>query len=324
MFAQPAFSIAKVGNGGDIVDVFLDEIRIALRDSAREPLLSDALASQCDHVPEPSERAGCRAFVLRAVPQLRQLLEHPPAFQLVFEPLVLQDGRPVQAGTECEAAAPVLFHYDSIKSMLPAQLFHLAAHELGHKVRNGQGGCVDDDSPQEGFASGRRLLDSFAAAWTAHAAERKLIQESFGIKDEFSCGIFYAGVPFQARSSFQVLRRFDDRANPSVYRTGPHEFVGSDTCVARDFRTGVTLAFRFRIHEAGGCRRDDVQARGVTAWIERRVPGSQAPEILKLVELRGRNPLCESDSGEPIALEVDGVGFCSEYLGSLGTMTGAP
>lgn len=272
--AQAAAAI-RIGNGGDVLDSFLQRTRMVLSQTMASLDLHEREAEEaCALVARltPAQRGECAAFLAPLAKDFLAQNTFPAITELVLESEPLEMANPdgslrrVAAATECGADSPIRFHADSIASLNPRQLASLMVHEFGHKVVQ-EGRCVQDNAPTATFPSamgGRQFLDAVAEAAVGYAVKRGFLSDEFAITDFFLCEVVNPGNPFGFESQLSVPRRYFAHGNFDHYETGPGALLRDVSCGINDYSSGQRVFLRVRIEEFSGCR----------------VPGSSRTEVM--------------------------------------------
>jgi hypothetical protein len=169
----------KVGNGGDIMAVFLEQIRFSIVEVASQAL-KQGKVDLCDKVERlnEEEQQYCNRKLLELLPELVKLLSSRPIVPLVIQDeeiyVELPEGkrRPVMAITECGKEGAIFFHFSGVRLLSPSRLFQLMTHEFLHKVPFEGRECLQDldtPGPFNEIEGGRRLLDAMADAMVIYA-----------------------------------------------------------------------------------------------------------------------------------------------------------
>lgn len=329
-----------VRNGGDVIDSFLAQTRESLvQIVASRPLdpKIQPLESGCHRLNElnAAEQDFCEEFVRTIAPGIYQLNRGtsvvPTPFKLVFESLATRDPdgrlRPVAAATDCGSAGPIFFHYDTVRTHSPKQLFFLLAHEFAHKVSfNGQS-CVTDNEPVGPFSEvggGRRLIDAFASVLTGAALEWQLIGDDYAIFDNFKCGWSDERSAISSYSNSSAERVVFDKGRFDHYLTGIGNLPRDTSCPS--MRAGQwqwQYALRLTIQEPAGCRISEKTSERFTIVrvmkeYDPLPDGSRRPaEQIAIQTFPNVNPLCDEKPRRmmiPFAHELGTANFAVEYL----------
>lgn len=339
-FSLVGFASSAVYNGGDTVDAFLEATRASpLLNSLgdiRAELAQSKLKPLCHIAPldylSDTEKDFCHSFILAALEPMRKmnLGASPVVLKTQTAPLMVpgEDGvlRPVKAVTKLDSTSPVIFHYDSIKNMVPKDLLMLMVHEFGHKVPVLDGTFVTDNAPAGPFARGRRLLDSIGTAIAAYAVQKGRVGEVYGLADYFNCKVFLGDI--KVPSTPVTLRYFPIKGNYDSFESGIGIFPNDVSQCYLLTENDEKIAVNLRIHEELGC------AAGANAnqrytymelnWIPRQ-GSTEPPRRLNSQLYPLWNPLCaEKPSDAPVELryELNGklLRFQVSYERSLGTI----
>ncbi|MEY3903648.1 MAG: hypothetical protein RL189_2954 [Pseudomonadota bacterium] len=334
---KEATATVIVRNGGDVIDSFLAQTRESLIQVVA-PLADDAhisqLASRCHKLSflNSAEQDFCEEFVRSAVPQIFTLNRGalPTPFKLVLEPLVMPDTdgalRPVAAATDCGTAGPILFHYDTVRTYSPKQLFFVLAHEFAHKISFQGLDCVTDNDPVGPFGAaggGRRLIDAFATVLAEAAVERGQIGEDYAIFDNFSCTMFdeRSGVSLKSRPS--VERIVFDKGRFDQYQTGIGHLPRDSFCSIESRHWNWKYALRMTIKEPAGCRLSEKTQERVTIVRVMReydpLPDGRRPQSEEVASqtLANVNPICDAQPRQitiPFSHELGTATFTINYL----------
>jgi hypothetical protein len=333
----PAYATVKVGNGGDVIDSFLDQMRRSLVVVVANPRPDKSVWEQCYEMDwlNLEQQALCAAFTRAALVPIAQLNTGPNATPLkhVQQPIETLDPdgqlRRVAAGTECGPVGPILFHYDTVRTYSPRQLFHLLSHEFGHKVEFLDRPCVTDIEPIGAFdepGGGRKLMDAFAEALTMEAVERNEVGEIFALQDSFACGWTNQATGDGFESTVVAQRVVFDKGVFDRFETGVSLLPRDSFCEFKNGREpGVKYLPRLKISENSGCRQSkDTSVRrselSVLKVFDPLPDGSTPPaeEILSQV-FEGVNPICEDNPRDfvaPLSTSYGSYFFTLRYIGT--------
>jgi hypothetical protein len=260
----------------------------------------------------PEQQLLCAEFTRSALLPISRLNggERPTELKHVNEPIVVPspsgEPRRVAAETECGAHGPIVFHYDTVRTYSPKQLFQVLAHEFGHKVAFQNAPCVGDNEPIGAFSApggGRKLMDAFAMALTQEALERGIIGDDFGLLDYFRCTSINNNTGDSARATVVSQRMVFDKGVFDRFETGVGIVPRDSICELSNsrFEPEARYLVRMRISENAGCRlTDDAKGRrteiGVIKVYEPDQNGHTRPteEIVNQV-FEGVNPICENE-----------------------------
>jgi hypothetical protein len=334
---KDAAATVIVRNGGDVIDSFLSQTResliqvVATRpDDPKYPTLE----SRCHKLNflTSEQQNFCEDFVRSAVPDLFTLNRGtaPTPFKLVLDPLVMPDPlggmRPVAAATDCGAAGPILFHYDTVRTYSPRQLFFLMAHEFAHKISFQGQTCVTDNEtigPFDASGGGRRLIDAFASVLTDAAVERQLVGDDYAIFDNFSCAMTDERSGFSLRSRPSVERIVFDKGRFDQYQTGIGHLPRDPYCSIESRQWKWAYALRMTIKEPAGCRlfektQERVTIIRVMKEYDPLPDGSRLPaEEVTRQTLENVNPICDVQPRQitiPFNHELGTATFTIDYL----------
>lgn len=338
LLVSPAFATVKVGNGGDVLDSFLDQLRWTLVKVIRNPRPDKPVGQQCYGLERlnPAQQELCAEFVQAALESLFKLNTgpKPTPFQLVQQPIETTDpdGQPrrVAAGTECGPAGAILFHYDNVRSFEPRELYHVLVHEFGHKVSFRNRPCVTDNEAIGAFGTaggGRKLIDAFAEALTREAIERGLIGEILGIDDFFAVSWTSASPGPDTKVLLRTERVVLDKgvfdrfqAGVGVLPDGPNLELSNSR-----LEPGVRYIPVLKIAENQGCRKtEDDRVRGSELSVLKvfdPLPDGTTPaaEVLVNEVFPGVNPICEEgprDFVAPFDTSYGSYSFTLRYVGT--------
>lgn len=339
LITPTAHASSGVYNGGDTVDAFLEATRTSpllntisdiANDKRRNTLPPLCNINDLAFLSE-TEKQFCHQFILDSIDALRNMNSGltPVEFKIQTEPLLVPDKdgvlRPVKAATLLDSTSPILFHYDSIKNMVPKDLLALLIHEFGHKVTTSANSHVSDNDPIGPFANGRRLLDSIGIAFSSYAVSKNRVGEVYGLADYFSCKIYQGD--YMHPSMPVSLRYFPQKGNYDSFESGVGIFpTDLSQCYIENLKR-ERIALNFRIHEEFGCAQNQDESRRYTyaelMWYP--APGShEQPKRLTAGLNANWNPLClQKPSEAPVELStmVNGqtIRFEIRYERSMGT-----
>ena len=325
----------SVGNGGDTLFYFLEDIRRSLVATmknldAKNPI--HLTICNLAHL-TAAQRNKCHDVLIATQSQWLRLNqgENKTKFLLKEEPLLVPGpgGIPqkVDARTLLGPDGDIEFHRDSIKLYSPIQMMKLISHEFGHKLIF-QEKSIGDDEPFPPFDTGREFLDAVAASLTNYAQNSGLIGSQFGLRDHFVCRIELNG--FKVPSLNSTLRRTFD-SGFKRYETSLSK-LPKDPLIAIGESSETNLVFQVVIHETQGCKKIENEPgvvsplRSTTLRILRSPARnknlthnnrkSHVEEII-LVErvLEGFNPICEEKSPY-FGLEYQNVSFKCRHDGT--------
>ncbi len=309
---EPALATVKVGNGGDVIDSYLQNTRNALVQVVARERPNLPVWQQCYKMKwlNDDQKALCAEFTRAALQPIFGMNIGSNATKLVHiqEPIVTQDidgsSRRVAAGTECGPSGPILFHYDTIRTYSPRQLFQLVAHEFGHKFSFWQKPCVSDNEAIGAFSNpggGRELLDAFAWALTQEAIERQEIGDDFGIIDVFRCGWSDDASGISSSANVVSQRIVYDKGVFDRFETGVGLLPRDSMCSLANPRRepGVKYVVQLKIAENTGCRNNNNQRRTEIAVLKIFEPApngtSRPAEEIAHNVFEGVNPICEKE-----------------------------
>lgn len=334
--AQNAEATVIVRNGGDVIDSFLAQTRESLVQvvaplSDRATVLS--LADGCRKLSfNAAEQDFCEDFVRAAVPQIFKLNRGaaPTPFKLVLDPLVMRDPygalRPVAAATDCGTAGPILFHYDTVRTYSPKQLFFVLAHEFAHKIAFQGQDCVTDNDPIGPFGAaggGRQLIDAFATVLTEEAVKRQLVGEDYAIFDNFSCAMSDERSGFSLKSRPSVERIVFDKGRFDHYQAGIGHLPRDPFCSIESRHWNWKYALRMTIKEPAGCRLTEKQQERITIVRVMKefdpLPDGTRPQSEEVANqtFTNVNPICDAQPRQitiPFRHELGSATFTIDYL----------
>ncbi len=338
--ALPAQATVKVGNGGDVIDSFLEQMRRSLVQVVAKSRPEKPVWQNCYKMNwlNADQQALCVEFTRSALVPIFNLNvgTQPTKLQQVQEPIVTRDAdgneRRVAAGTECGPIGPIVFHYDTVRTYSPKQLFFLMAHEFGHKVSFRSQACVSDNESIGAFSGaggGRLLMDAFAWVLTQEAIDRNEIGEDFGLLDVFRCGWENDSTGDSSAASVVAQRVVFDKGVFDRFETGVGLLPRDSMCELANSRLepGVKYLVRLKISENAGCRktRDSNSRRteiGVLKVFAPEPNGStRDPELISNQVFEGVNPICEEEPKDFVAPFVTSFGNFSFVVRYLSTQT---
>lgn len=314
-----------VGNGGDPIFHFLEATRFGYVETVRLATLDPAEQAKFCKQPELSvpQSDFCRDFFFAIADGALALNTgtKKTVFVLRDETLLVTgpDGKPmpVSARTPLGGAGEIEFHRDSLRTMSPAQILFLIAHEFGHKVAF-NGVFTDDNSAIGPFATGRELIDAMASAITEVAKRRGKIGSQYGLRDSFDCRVGAQGTTFGARvSSSRLFLSSDLMSYETSLSRNP-----TDSALFVPETANSDIMFRFVISEPANCKAlpGPLAARKTLLSIFRltKTESGDVEDTLTEKEIAEWNPMCDAQP-QPFGLTYQGVSFSCAFRGTEGT-----
>jgi hypothetical protein len=337
-----AFGSTKVGNGGDIMAEFLEQMRFAIADVSFN-VIKQGKIDLCNKVTRlnAEEQAYCNLKISELLPELLKLMESRPIVPLriqeeeIFIELPGGTKRPVIAITNCGKDGPINFNFSGVKLLSPVSLFHLMAHEFFHKVPFEGADCLQDldtPGPFSEFEGGRRLIDAMAESLQIYATSVGKIGRDMGITDSFNCTIRDPQDPFVHPHVANTTRLFSGEVTAGKYTAGVGLLPRDGNCALESSNLKYKISLNLKINENGNCKhQEQIGLRSTTVQLVKsyssldpNIP-PQKSEVLDEKIYEGINPLCSWYVGDNIfsaTLTLDGGRkwiYSLEYLYSKGS-----
>lgn len=313
--SSAAWGSTKVGNGGDIMAVFLEQIRFSIVEVA-SLALKQGEVNLCDKVERlnEEEQQYCNRKLSEVLPDLVKILSSRPIVPLVIQDeeiyVDLPEGkrRPVMAITDCGKEGAIFFHFSGVRLLSPGRLFHLMTHEFLHKVPFEGRECLQDldtPGPFNEIEGGRRLLDAMADAMVIYAKGVGKIAQDMGISDSFNCVIRNPKDSFVLRHEALGTRLFFEDATSGNYTAGIGLLPRDGNCQLENSQLSYKVSLSIKIDEKGNCdHQDQKELRKTTVTLVKsytskdpNIPVKES-EVLEESVYEGVNPLCNWHQGE--------------------------